>query len=493
MEKVAVIGSGFSSLSAACYMAQAGCDVVLVEKNESLGGRARQFEREGFKFDMGPTFYWMPDIFEKFFADFRKTPDDYYSLFRLNPGYEIYYKDGTRIKQSSEYSELKQTFEEVEAGSSRFLDRFLREAAYNYRVAIDKVVYKPGKSIFELIMPETIRRSPQFLQSLSYTVRRGVQDAKLRQMLEFPVLFLGAKPDKTPSFYRFMNYADIMLGSWHVKGGMMEVINGMKNLAESLGVEIRHSHPVSRIITDTRRVKGVVTNGKFMEADAVISGADYAHTETLIPERYRNYAPAYWEKKLFAPSAILYYIAFDKKIQNVSHHTLFFDTSFKEHASKIYDTPGWPEKPMFYASFPSQTDAGLCPAGKEVCIILIPSAAGLPDTAEIRERYFDQVLTRMERLTGQELKPHVQFYDSYAASDFIRDYHAYKGNAYGLANTLMQTAVFKPKVYNWRLPNLFYTGQLTVPGPGVPTAIISGKIAANCAIDYIKSMHKSRM
>lgn len=487
MKKAVIIGSGFSSLSAACYMAKAGYSVSLFEKNKTIGGRARQFERCGFKFDMGPTFYWMPDIFERFFADFKKKPTDFYQMTRLDPGYEIYFGENDKLKASADISKLKQTFEELESGSGLFLDKFLKKAEFNYRVAIDKVVYKPGKSPLELVMPQTIIRILQFISSLSFTVRRNIKNDQLRQMLEFPVLFLGAKPNKTPSFYRFMNYADMILGSWHVKGGMIEVINGMRQLAESLGAEVCTDSPVTEIRTEKGRVMGIVVNGAFIQADVVISGADYHHTELLLPQKERNYTQKYWSRKVFAPSAILYYIGFDKKIDNVSHHTLFFDTSFQEHARTIYDTPNWTQKPLFYASFPTKTDTSLAPKGQETAIILIPIAAGLIDTAQIREKYFDQVVKRMEKLTGQELKSHILFSQSYATTDFMSDYNAYKGNAYGLANTLRQTAFMKPKVCNKRLSNLFYTGQLTVPGPGVPTAIISGKIAAECALSYLNS------
>lgn len=487
LKKVIIIGSGFSGLSAACYMAKEGYKVSVFEKNKSIGGRARQFKRNGFKFDMGPTFYWMPDIFERFFADFKKKPADFYQITRLNPGYEIYFGENDKLKQSANITELKQTFEQIEAGSGVFLDRFLKKAEFNYRIAIDKVVYKPGKSPLELVMYQTIIRIFQFITSLSFTVRKNIKSDKLRQMLEFPVLFLGAKPDKTPSFYRFMNYADMILGSWHVRGGMIEVLNGMLRLAESMGAEIFTDSPVTEIRIEKGKVTGVVVTGEFIQADVVISGADYHHTELLLPQKERNYSQKYWSRKVFAPSAILYYIGFDKRIDNVSHHTLFFDTSFEEHARDIYDTPDWPTKPLFYASFPTKTDSSLAPKGQEIAIILIPIAAGLMDTAQIREKYFVQVIKRMEKLTEQELNSHILFSQSYATTDFMSDYNAYKGNAYGLANTLRQTAFMKPKVYNKQLANLFYTGQLTVPGPGVPTAIISGKIAAECALSYLNS------
>lgn len=308
----------------------------------------------------------------------------------------------------------------------------------------------------------------------------------LQQILEFPVLFLGAKSSDIPSFYCFMNYADMKLGTWHVEGGMYELVEGMRKLAESLGVRIETGSPVKQIIVENQKVKGVIVNDRLQQADVVISGADYHHTESLLEKRYQNYTEKYWNSRVLAPSALLYYIGFDKKIENVSHHTLFFDTDFDVHAEKIYNNPDWPDRPLFYASFPSKTDLTMAPEGKEAAIILIPVAAGLRDTENIREFYFQQIIDRMEKLTGQSLKENVLFYKSYAVTDFIRDYNAYKGNAYGLSNILFQTAFLKPKISNKKVRNLFYTGQLTVPGPGVPTTIISGKIAAEMAISYFK-------
>lgn len=485
MKRIVIIGGGFAGLSAACYMAHQGCDVILLEKNKTIGGRARQYKRDGFTFDMGPTFYWMPDIFEKFFNDFGKTSGDYYTLRRLNPGYEVYFDKGKSITLSAQLDEIMSTFEQHEPGSSRFLKRFLRDAGFNYDVAINKVVYKPGKSPLELVMPATVMRSFQFVSSLSHTVRRNIKSPYLRQILEFPVIFLGAKPSDIPAFYCFMNYADMVLGTWHIQGGMYNLVEGMKQLALSLGVQIRTSAPVDNILTDKDCATGITVGDEFIPADVVISGADYHHSETLLDPACRNYTEKYWSRKVMAPSALLYYVAFDRKLKNISHHTLFFDTDFGRHAANIYDTPGWPETPLFYASFPSQTDPLMAPEGKEAGVFLIPIAAGLQDTLEIREKYFNEIIGRMEHLTGQVIRPHVLFKESYAGSNFVKDYNAYKGNAYGLANILLQTAFLKPKVSNKKLPNLFYTGQLTVPGPGVPPAIISGKIAAELALEYL--------
>lgn len=491
MKKVIIIGSGFSGLSAACYLAKEGHDVTVYEKNKTIGGRARQLTISGFTFDIGPTFYWMPDVFEKFFADFNTTPHDFYKLIRLDPGYQVYFGKDQSISIPADFNETMRVFEKHEPGSSRVLERFMKSAGINYRVAMDKVVYKPGRSPFELVMPATIMRAPQFVSSLSHTVRKEIKNPMLRQILEFPVLFLGARPCDLPSFYRFMNYADMMLGTWHIEGGMYELVKAMQTLACRLGVKIHTDTDVEKIYANGRKVTGVQVNGQHVPADVLVSGADYHHTESLLDRKYRNYSDFYWNRRVMAPSALLYYIGFDRKIDNVSHHTLFFDTDFDAHADKIYTRPGWPEKPLFYASFPTMSDNTMAPAGKEAAVILIPVAAGLCDTRDVRKRYFNQIVDRLEKITGQHLRNDILFYHTYAVNNFIRDYNAYKGNAYGLSNVLLQTAFLKPKVQNKKLENMFYAGQLTVPGPGVPTTIISGKIAAAMAAAYCNQSRKS--
>ncbi|MEX1384390.1 phytoene desaturase family protein, partial [Lutibacter sp.] len=383
-------------------------------------------------------------------------------------------------------SEIYDVFENEEKGSSKHLKQFLDSAKFNYEVAINDLVYKPGESISELINFTTLSKANQFFTSISSTVRKKIKSTKLQQILEFPVLFLGAKPTNTPSFYNFMNYADFGLGTWHPKGGMYEVVNGFVKLAEDLGVEILTNQNVEKIVVEEDKIKGVLSNDKFMESFAVISGADYHHTETLLPKKYRMYSEKYWGKKTFAPSALLFYVGFDTKIKNVAHHTLFFDTSFDVHAQDIYDNPKWPADPLFYASFSSITDTSFAPKSKEAATFLIPLAPGLTDIPEVREEYFLKIMERLENLTGQNLKEKVLFKESYCVNDFVNDYNSYKGNAYGLANTLFQTAFLRPKIKSKKVENLFFTGQLTVPGPGVPPAIISGKIVSDMVIKNTK-------
>ncbi|MDY7394262.1 phytoene desaturase family protein [Aureibaculum sp. 2210JD6-5] len=477
--KVIIIGSGFSSLAASCYLAKAGYNVTILEKNENIGGRARVFKKDGFKFDMGPSWYWMPDVFESFFSDFDKKSSDYYELSKLGPAYQVYFGKSDSIKIADNLTAIKETFEKVEPGSSKYLQQFIDSAKFNYDVAIKDLVYKPGNSIAELITPVTIKRVNQFFTSIRKQVRKKIKNDKLVQILEFPVLFLGAKPSNTPSFYNFMNYADFGLGTWHPKGGMYEVIKAMTSLATSLGVNIETSKNVSKIVVEHDKAVGIQTDDTLLEADIILSGADYHHTETLLDKPYRQYSESYWGKKVFAPSSLLFYVGFDKKIENVSHHTLFFDTDFDKHAVEIYDKPSWPKEPLFYGNFPSLTEGSFAPENKEAGFFLIPIAPGIVDTPEIREKYFNHIIERFENLTSQKVKEHILFKESFCVKDFIEDYNSYKGNAYGLANILTQTAFLRPKIKSKKIKNLFFTGQLTVPGPGVPPSLISGKIAAS--------------
>ena len=473
-----IIGSGFSSLAASCYLAKAGHQVAVFEKNSSLGGRARQLKKDGFTFDIGPTWYWMPDVFERFFADFNKKPSDYYSLEKLDPAYQVYFGKDQSIIIPGDLEAIYRNFEKEEAGSAKKLEKFISRARDNYEIAIKDLVYRPGVSPLELVTPATTKRLGRFFTNISSDVRKEFTSTKLRQILEFPVLFLGAKPSDTPAFYSFMNYADFGLGTWHPKGGMYRVIEAIVELAESLGVVFHTNSPVERIIKVKGKAKGLVVNGREFNSDVVLTGADYHHSEQLLPKEFRQYSETYWDKKTFAPSSLLFYVGFNKELQNVSHHTLFFDSSFEEHARDIYDVPEWPENPLFYASFPSKTDETCAPEGKEAGIFLIPLAPGLEDTPEIREHYFQLIMDRFEKLTRQKTRENIIFKESFCVNDFKEAYNSYKGNAYGMANTLFQTAFLRPKIKSKKVEQLYFTGQLTVPGPGVPPSLISGKLAA---------------
>ena len=477
-KSISIIGSGFSALSASCYLAQAGYNVSIYEKNNTVGGRARQLIKDGFTFDIGPSWYWMPDIFEKFFNDFGKKTSDYYELDKLSPAYKIFFSDDV-ITIGDHMDQICEEFERIEKGSSIPLRKFISQAQEHYDIAINKVVLKPGLSPFELVTKETITRVDRFFKTISSEVRKNFKNQKLISTLEFPVLFLGAKPSQTPSFYSFMNFADFGLGTWHPRGGMYEIIKAMKSLAENLGVKINTNSNVEKINVTNGKTTGITVNGKIIASDVVLSGADYHHSETLLDQQYRQYSENYWDKRTFAPSSLLFYVGFNKKLKAVEHHNLFFDTDFEGHAEDIYDDPKWPENPLFYVNFPSVTDTSMAPKGCETGFFLIPIAPGLEDTPQLREQYFDIILARFENITKQKVSDSILFKESFCINDFISEYNSYKGNAYGMANTLRQTAFLRPKLKSRKVENLFFTGQLTVPGPGVPPSLISGKLVAD--------------
>jgi len=481
MKKVIVIGSGFAGISAACHIAQRGYHVTVFEKNEGPGGRVSVVEGNGFKFYRDASWYWMPEVFDQFFAAFDKKTSDYYQLKRLDPGYRIWFNGQENMDIPANLDALHEIFETLEPGSSAKLKKFLEEAEYKYQVGIHEFVHKPGRSIMEFADWRVVKSvfRLQMLTSMAKHVNKNFKHPHLRELLKFPVLFLGATPENTPAMYSLMNYADLVLGTWYPMGGMHEIIKGMVSVAEELGVDFKYNHTVKQIVVPNGHASEVVTDRGNFHCDIVIGGADYHHIEQhLLPERSRKYSSNYWEKRVMAPSSLLFYLGVDKKISNLQHHNLCFDADFAKHAYEVYEKPGWPSNPLFYACCPSKTDSSVAPEGKENLFLLMPVAPGLEDNPEIRERYYDIIINRLEALTGESIRDHIIYKRSFAHSDFVDRYNAFKGNAYGLANTLKQTAILKPSLKSSKVSNLYYTGQLTVPGPGVPPSIISGEVVA---------------
>ncbi|HSF53516.1 MAG TPA: phytoene desaturase family protein [Algoriphagus sp.] len=482
-KQVVVIGSGFAGLSAATHLANSkSCLVTILEKNETPGGRARKFEHQGFVFDMGPSWYWMPDVFESYFAHFGKKPSDYYDLIRLDPSYSVIYGEKDILNIPADLGQFKAMLDGIEPGAGIQLDKFLAQAKYKYEVGIHDLVKRPSRSLFEFTSPglliDMIRMD--IFQSMSKHVRKFFKDEKIIRLMEFPVLFLGETAEKIPALYSLMNYADIALGTWYPMKGMHEIIKGMVALAEEKGVKIRYSAEVEEIEVESGEAKRIrLKSGEIIHADVVVAGADYHHVDRhLLNPKYSNYSEKYWDNRVMAPSSLLFYLGVNKRLKNLRHHNLFFDEPLGPHADAIYINPRWPEKPLFYASVPSITDPTVAPEGMENLFLLIPLAPDLEDSEQVREKYYDIIMDRLEKITGQEIRSHVIFKRSYAHSDFKADYHAFKGNAYGLANTLLQTAILKPSLKNKKVKNLYYTGQLTVPGPGVPPSLISGGVVA---------------
>lgn len=481
MNQVVVIGSGFAGLAAACRLAKDGFAVTLLEKNSQLGGRARTWVEGGFTFDMGPSWYWMPDVFEEFFGQFGKHPSDYYNLVRLDPSYRVFLPGTDRVDVPAGRDALETLFEQRERGSAARLRAFLDEAAQTYRIGMGEFVRKPSLSLSEFMDPRLLTLAPKLgmFTSMRDRVARVVSDDALRQILEFPVLFLGGTAKQIPAMYSLMNHADLVQGTWYPMGGMRLVADAMIALARELGVELLPSTEARSIRVENGRAVAVVTDQGELRTDWVVGAGDYHHVEQqLLPAEHRVYTEPWWDKQVLSPSSLLVFLGINRRLDGLLHHNLFFDEGLDAHAEVIYDRPAWPAKPLFYACAPSRTDPSVAPEGCENLFLLVPLAPGLSDTDTARETIIETVMDRLEARIGVPVRRHVVVRRTYAHKDFLEDYHAYKGNAYGLANTLRQTAIFKPKMRSSKVRNLFYAGQLTVPGPGVPPSLLSGGMVA---------------
>lgn len=485
-----MIGAGFSGLTASAILAQKGHEVHVFEKNTSIGGRARHFEAAGFIFDMGPSWFWMPDVFERFYNSMGTTMSQFYDLKKLDPGFKVIFSKDEYYEIPADHQQLCDLFESIETGSAIQLKRFLQQAEYKYQTGMSEFVYKPCHSITEFLQVKLLLDALKLdvFSSFSKHVRNYFNDPRLLAIIEFPILFLGAMPKDTPALYSLMNHAGLTQGTYYPMGGFAQVVKSFERIAVEHGVQIHTSCNINEIEIQSNHVKSLRTNQGRFETDALIASADYHHVETrLLPSQFNTYDEKYWEAKTIAPSSLLFYLGVNKKIEKLNHHNLFFDEDFEAHSREIYQCKKWPEKPLFYVCCPSKTDESVAPAGCENVFILIPIAAGLEDSASNTEHYYQLVMQRMEAFCGEELKSHVIYKRHYSVQDFKHDYNAYKGNAYGLANTLLQTAILKPKLRNKKIRNMFYAGQLTVPGPGVPPSIISGQIAANELSKYLKN------
>lgn len=490
MNNFSVIGSGFSGLSAASFLAKHGHKVTVFEKNSAIGGRARVLQEGGFTFDMGPSWYWMPDIFENFFKHFDAHPSQYYDLVRLDPGFQIIFGHNDVLQVPASLEGIYDVFEQIETGSAQRLKKFLSEAAFKYTAGMQQLAYTPCFSWTEFLRGDVIKsaaRMHMFTSVRSY-VRQYFRDERLVALMEFPVLFLGAMAQHIPAMYSMMNYAALSLGTWYPMGGMGRITDAMLHVALSQGVTVEAGCPVNRIEVNGHRATHIHALDGVYNTDGIIATGDYHHIEhALLEEQYRNYDEGYWQKRTFAPSSLIFYLGVNKRVSKLIHHNLFFDESLDEHAKDIYENPQWPRKPLFYVCCPSKTDPSVAPKGMENLFVLVPIAAGLEDTEALRQHYYNIIMKRLEAYCGESIAPNIVYKKSYCVKDFEKDYNAYKGNAYGLANTIKQTAVLKPSLRNKTVKNLFYAGQLTVPGPGVPPALISGQIAASQLLKTFKA------
>jgi phytoene desaturase len=481
-----VVGSGFGGLSAACYLADAGLDVTVLEKNGGLGGRASVLEAEGFKFDMGPSWYLMPDVFERFFGHFGHEPSDFYDLEPLDPHYRIFFKDGDRVDVTSDRGEMRTLFESYEEGAGGALDEYLETSEKHYGVAMERFIYEDRPRLRDWIDLDVMTAAPvglQLLGTMDDYVAKYFEHPKLRQIMQYTLVFLGGAPHNTPAIYNMMSHVDFNLGVYYPENGLASVVDACVELGEGMGVEYATDAEVTEIV-NRRDGFTVESEAGSFDADYVVSNADYAHTEQeLLPEHERQYDADYWDTRTYSPSAFLLYLGVEGDVDPLEHHTLVLPTDWDRHFEQIFDDPAWPEDPAYYLCVPSETDDEVAPEGHSNLFALVPIAPGLDDTDEVRARYRDLVLEDIAENTGVDLRDRIVFEEQFSVTEFTERYNSTQGTALGLAHTLRQTALFRPPHRSDACPGLYFTGSYTTPGIGVPMCLISGEHTASALLD----------
>jgi phytoene desaturase len=479
---IIVIGSGFGGLSVAALLAKEGNKVKVIEKNEQAGGRASVYKIKGFTFDMGPSWYLMPDVFQKFFGEFGKKPEDYLQLKRLDPAYRVFFSKEDIVDISSDLNKNKNLFEKMEKGGSQKLSEYLDKSEYQYNIAMNDFIYKDYKHFTDFLKPKLIVEGTKLhmFDKLDHYAKRYFLSDKIRKILEYTIVFLGGSPYDSPALYSLMSHVDFNLGVWFpIGGGIGQLVEAMVKIAEKYDVDFEFNNPVKKIIVKNGIVKGVETQKGDYDADIVIANADYPYVETnLLEKEYISYNEKYWDKKKIAPSAFLMYLGLNKKLKSLTHHNLYFASNWENHFDEIFHNPKWPYNPSYYISCTSKTDKTVAPKDCENVFILVPVAPDLNDTDEIRDKYSDKILKHLENLTGEKIIDSIIYKKIFTHRDFSDRYNAYKGTALGLAHTLKQTAVFRPSHSSKKVKNLYYTGHYNHPGIGVPMVIISSQILA---------------
>jgi phytoene desaturase len=486
---VVVVGGGFGGLSTACYLADAGADVTLLEKNEQLGGRASRLERDGFRFDMGPSWYLMPDVFEDFFGYFDRTPSDYYELTRLDPHYRIFFKDGDRVDMVPDLDANRRTFESYEPGAGAKFDEYLRKSERNYRIGMEHFVYEDRTELSDFVDVDVLRHAwgLSLVGSMQDHVERYFDHPKLQQIMQYTLVFLGGAPNNTPALYNLMSHVDFNMGVYYPEGGLGGVVDGIASLGEELGVTYHTDSPVAQIRGREGAFVVRTEDGREFYADSVVSDADYRHTEMeLLPPEKRQYDEDYWESRTYAPSAFLLYLGVEGDVDPLAHHTLVLPTDWNDHFEKIFDDPEWPGDPAYYLCVPSETDDDVAPEGHSNLFVLVPVAPGLEDTPERRRRYRDLILDDVADNTGVDLRDRIVFEESFCIDDFEERYNSTKGTALGLAHTLRQTALFRPPHHSEAVDGMYFTGSFTTPGIGVPMCLISGQLTAETMAERVE-------
>lgn len=481
---VIIVGAGFGGLSAAALLAKKGFNVKVIEKVEQPGGRASVYSDKDFYFDMGPSWYLMPDVYEKFFDQFGKKPEDFFKLERLDPSYRIFFADEKIIDIAADLEKNYELFDSLEENGAQKLKEYLKSSEELYDFSIEEMLYKDYTSILDFLNGKLLLKGYKLnmFENLQHYVNKRFKSDEAKKILEYAIGFLGGSPANTPSFYHLMSHVDLKMGVFYPQGGMRKVVDSIYELAKSLGVEFHFNEPVKKLEIHDHEVKKVITDKATYEADLVIVNADYAHSELdLLNKENRTYDEKYWESRIMAPSAMVAYLGIDYKVDKLAHHNLFLDKDWEHGFDKIFDPKkaAWPENPSYYVNVPSRTDLSAAPENSDTLFILIPLAPGLEDTPELRESFYNKIMDDLEAKLGENIRDHIVVKRIFALTDFKTRYNAYKGTALGLSHTLRQSALWRPAHKSKKVKNLYYSGQYTHPGIGVPMTLISSQIVAD--------------
>ncbi len=490
-DSIVVVGAGFGGLSAAAYLADAGADVTVLERNSHPGGYAGRIERDGFRIDTGPSWYLMPEVFDRFFERFGRETEEFYELTALDPLYDVYWKDGDHARMPPDRAGQKALFESYETGAGDRLDDYLADAAEAYELGMDRFVYPSRSRLRDMLDTDVLRsvRALPKLRTMDDYVGSYFDHPKLRQIAEYKLVFLGGSPYNTPAIYTLMSHVDMNLGVYHPTGGIASVIDGMVTLATDLGVTIHTDTPVTAIepadgATDGAPAFDVATDGAGdRRFDRVVANAAPTHVERdLLPDEHAN-REAYWDSRTYAPSAYLLYFGVEGDIEGLEHHSLVLPTDWKPHFETIFDDPGWPEDPAYYVHVPSKTDDTVAPEGHEAVFLLVPLAPGIEDGPEPRERFRELVLDDLAKHAGVDFRDRIVLEESACVSTFADRFNAPEGTALALSHTLDQTGPLRPAHRAPGVEGLYYVGAYTNPGIGMPMCLLSGEHATEAVIE----------
>ncbi|WP_243074598.1 phytoene desaturase family protein [Microbacterium sp. SS28] len=491
--RAVVVGGGIAGLASAALLGSEGWDVTLVEARDEVGGRAGSWESEGFRFDTGPSWYLMPEVFDHFFRLLGTTAADELDLVPLTPAYRIYTEgEASPLDVVSGRDAATSLFESVEPGAGKRLDAYLDSAADAYELSISRFLYDSYESTAGLRDPELLRRLPRLAPLLTRTlashVERRFEDLRLRQILGYPAVFLGGSPYGVPSLYHLMSHLDLDEGVLYPRGGFVEIIRAVERLARAQGVVIETGTAVAQIQTEDAVATGIrLADGRTIEADLVVSTADLHHTETrLLPPELQTYPEQWWDKRTPSPGALLLLLGVEGELPELSHHTLLFTRDWRENFERIFGRDsGIPDPASLYICKPSATDDTVAPAGHENIFVLVPVPAdpllgrgGEDGDGDARiEKAADAVIAQISQWCGiPDLAERIVLRRTIAPGDFAADLNSWRGNALGLAHTLTQSAVFRPRNVSSRVDSLMYAGGSALPGIGLPMCLISAEL-----------------